>query len=123
MSFLEPTSPIAAGLLLHRIGQELAGCRALLVKVENAVETLLQSGNVAPDDPLHITEMQNIDLLDQIIADVMLCLQDLAGTEAIAAAQGLRLSEVTRRLRLAALRNRLAGFATISDSGDGVELF
>ena len=76
MSFLEPASQIAAGLLLHRLEQELAGCRTILVRVENAVETLLKSGNVALDDPLHIVEMQNIDLLDQIIADVMQCLLD-----------------------------------------------
>ena len=123
MSFLEPTSQIAAGLLLHRLEQELAGCRTILVRVENAVETLLKSGNVALDDPLHIVEMQNIDLLDQILADVMLCLLDAAASEALSGAPALRLKDVTRHLRLAALRNRLAGFATIDDRGNGVELF
>lgn len=123
MSFQVPTSHIAASALLLRIEQELAGCRALLVKVETAVETLLRSGNVALDDPLHIAEMQNIDLLDQIIADVMLCLQDMAGSEAIESASSLRLGQITRRLRLAALRNRLAGYATVADHGNGVELF
>ena len=123
MSFQEHGVHIAADLLLHRIEQELAGCRAILVRVETAVEALLKSAHVAQDDPLHIVEMQNIDLLDQIIADVMLCLQDLGGSDAVASAQTVRLSVVTRRLRLAALRNRLAGHATVADSGAAVELF
>ena len=123
MSFLEPTGLVAPDLLLYRIEAELGGCRAILAKVENAVETLLKSGNVAADDPLHIIEMQNIDLLDQILADVMLCLQDLAGSESIQSAPALRLGLVTRRTRLAALRNRLSGFAGTVDDGDGVELF
>lgn len=123
MSFLEPTGLVAPDLLLYRIEAELGGCRAILAKVENAVETLLKSGNVAADDPLHIIEMQNIDLLDQILADVMLCLQDMAGSDPIQSAPALRLGLVTRRTRLAALRNRLAGFAGAADDGDGVELF
>lgn len=123
MSFQEPTGQIAPALLLHRIEAELALCRSILAKVENAVETLLQSGNVAADDPLHIVEMQNIDLLDQSLADIMLCLQDLTGSDAISTAQPVRLGQVTRRLRLAALRGRLSGFAPIVDHSAGVELF
>ena len=123
MSFQESGGHIAAKLLLRRIEQELAGCRAILVRVETAVETLLKSGDVAADDPLHIVEMQNLDLLDQILADVMLCLQDMGSSDAIAATRALRLGDVTRRLRLAALRNRLAGHATIANPGNGVELF
>lgn len=123
MSFQEPGGHIAASLLLHRLEQELSGCRAILVRVETAVEMLMKSGNVALDDPLHIVEMQNIDLLDQVLADVMLCLQDMGASESIAATRGLRLGDVTRRLRLAALRNRLAGHATLAVADDGVELF
>ena len=123
MSFQEPGVHIAAPLLLHRIEQELAGCRLLLVRVETAVETLLKSAHVALDDPLHIVEMQNIDLLDQILADLVLCLQDLAGSDAVASVQTVRLSGVLRRLRLAALRSRLAGHATVADPGAPVELF
>lgn len=123
MSFQEHGVQIAADLLLHRIEQELAGCRAILVRVEMAVEALLKSAHVALDHPLHIVEMQNIDLLDQIIADVMLCLQDLGQSDAVASAQTVRLSVVTRRLRLAGLRNRLAGHATVADPGATVELF
>lgn len=123
MSFQQHGVHIAADLLLDRIAQELAGCRAILVRVEHAVETLLKSGNVPLDDPLHIAEMQNIDLLDQILADVVLCLQDIVASHAIAETRDLPLGEVTRRLRLAALTNRLAGHAAIADSGNGVELF
>jgi hypothetical protein len=123
VSFLEPGGTVAPGLLLTRIGSELGGGRAILAKVENAVETLLRSGNVAPDHPLHILEMQNIDLLDQILADLMLLFQGLADCDAIAAAQPLHLGPVLGRLRLAALRSRLSGFAPAPDSGEGVELF
>ena len=123
MSFLEPNGHVAPDLLLCRIETELAGCRTILASVENAVETLLKSGNVAPDDPLHIVEMQSIDLLDQILADLMLLLRDLAGSDVIAAAQPVRLGSVLQGIRLAALRNRLAGFAHLPDDSNGVELF
>jgi hypothetical protein len=123
VSFLEPTGLVAPDLILHRIGAELGGCRHLLANEENALETLLQSGNVAADDPLHLVEMQNIDLLDQLLADVILCLQDMAGSEPIKMAAALRVGQVTRRIRLAALRNRLAGFAQTVDPGAGIELF
>ena len=123
MSFQDPSSHVAADVLLHRIELELAGCRSLLVKVETAVETLLQSGNIPLDDPLHIVEMQNIDLLDQILADLMLFLQDLAASEPMTTSQPVRFSKVIRRIRLAALRNRLAGLAHATEDGDGVELF
>ena len=123
MSFLEPGGPIAPALLLLRIEAELAGCRSILAKVENSVETLLQSGNVAFDDPLHVAEMQSIDLLDQVLADLMLCLRDMSGTEAMTRAQPLRPGQVTRHMRLAALRSRLDGFVVAAEQGDGVELF
>jgi hypothetical protein len=123
VSFIDPAGHIDPALLLTRIEAELSGCRTILGKVETAVETLLKSGNVAADDPLHIQEMQNIDLLDQILADLMLCLQDFAATPSIVAAAPARLSHVTRHTRLADLRNRLAGLAKAEDRGDGVELF
>ena len=123
MSFQDFASHSAASTLLHRVEQELASCRSLLVKVENAVETLLQSGNIPADDPLHIIEMQNLDLLDQILADLILFLQDLSAADPIIDAQTVRVSQVVRRLRLAALRNRLAGLAHVPHDSDGVELF
>lgn len=123
MSFIHPSGHIEPALLLSRIEAELSGCRTILGKVESAVETLLQSGNVAADDPLHIQEMQNIDLMDQILADLMLCLQDLGTTPTILAAQPARLGQVVRRTRLADLRNRLAGLSSPAHRGDGVELF
>jgi hypothetical protein len=123
VSVLEPNSTVAPALLLHRIETELAGCRTILTNVETAVETLLKSGNVAQDDPLHIVEMQSIDLLDQILADLMLLLQDLADTDVIATAQAIRMGPVVHRVRLAALRSRLTGLASLPDDMDGVELF
>lgn len=123
MSFLEPASPVAPDLLLHRVQTELAGCRTILTRVENAVETLLQSGNVAPDDPLHIVEMQSIDLLGQILADLILFLQDLADSEAIVNAQPVRMGQVMHRIRLAALRSRLSGLTHSQDDSVTVELF
>ena len=123
MSFQDIASHCAVDALLHRVSQELAGCRSLLVKVETAVETLLQSGNIAADDPLHIIEMQNIDLLDQILADLMLFLQDISASDPIIDAQTISMSQVVRRIRLAALRNRLTGLACAPDDSNGVELF
>jgi hypothetical protein len=123
VSYLEPNGTVAPALLLHRIEIELAGCRTILTRVENAVETLLKSGNIAQDDPLHIVEMQSIDLLDQSLADLMLLLQDLADTDVIATAQPVRMGPVMQRIRLAAMRSRLTGLAYLPDDTDGVELF
>ena len=124
MSYLDSQGYVSPNLLLHRIEMELGNCRVILAKVEMAVETLLQSEEVAADDPLHIVEMQSIDLLDQILADLMLCLQDLARSDSITTAHAIRLGAILRRTRLAGLRNRLAGSAeTEVDIGDGVELF
>ncbi|MEO8243399.1 MAG: hypothetical protein ABI832_13915 [bacterium] len=123
MSFLDPAGHISAALMLRRIEAELGSCRAILAKVETAVETMLQSGEVAVDDLLHIVEMQNIDLLDQTIADLVICLQDVASSPAIGTAQPLRVAHITRRLRLADLQDRLAGRTTPAERGDAVELF
>lgn len=123
MSFLEPAGHVAPVLLLSRIATELSGARVILASVENAVETLLQTGSVAPDDPLHIIEMQSIDLLDQILADLMLFVGDLAESDSILTAHPVRLGSVIHRIRLAALRSRLAGIAYAPDDSTGVELF
>jgi hypothetical protein len=47
----------------------------------------------------------------------------LADTDAIATAPALRMGPVVHRIRLAALRCRLAGLAYLPDDTDGVELF
>lgn len=123
MSILDPAGHITASLLLRRVEAELGGCRVILAKIETAVETLLQSGNIAQDDPLHVVEMQNIDLLDQTIADLVTCLQDIASAPPIGTAQPLRVAHITRRMRLADLRDRLGGRTTPAERGDAVELF
>lgn len=123
MSILDPAGHITASLLLSRVEAELGGCRVILARIEAAVETLLQSGNIALDDPLHVVEMQNIDLLDQTIADLAICLQDIAAAPPIGTAQPLRVAHITRRMRLAGLRDRLGGRTTPAERGDAVELF
>jgi hypothetical protein len=123
VSYQDPVSLVTADLLLHRIEAELVGCRSILAKIEYAVETLLQSGNVPQDDPLHIVEMQNIDLMDQILADLVICLQDLTAARSVDGTVPLRIAHVTRRMRLADLRDRLAGLTNAVRDGDGVELF
>lgn len=123
MSLLDPAGHITAALLLRRIEAELGGCRRLLAKIETSVETMLSRGHIAADDPLHVSEMQSIDLLDQTLGDLILCLQELASAPPIGTALPLRVAHITRRLRLADLRNRLGGRTTPEERGDDVELF
>ncbi len=123
MSMLDQAGHITAALLLRRIEAELGGCRRLLAKIETTVETMLSRGPVAADDPLHVSEMQNIDLLDQSLADLILCLQELASAPPMGTALPLRVAHITRRLRLADLRDRLGGRITPAERGDDVELF
>lgn len=123
MSMLDPAGHITAALLLRRVEAELGGCRRLLSKIESSVETMLSRGHIAADDPLHVSEMQAIDLLDQSLADLILCLQELASAPPIGTALPLRVAHITRRLRLADLRDRLSGQVAKSGRGDDVELF
>ena len=123
MSFLDPAGHITAALLLRRIEAELGGCRSILARIESAVETLVKAGNIAQDDPLHLAEMQSIDLLDQTLADLVICLRDIASAPPIGTAQPLRVAHITRRMRLAELRDRLGGRTTPAERGDAIELF
>ena len=123
MTMLDPAGHITAALLLRRVEAELGSCRRLLAMIESAVETMLSRGKVAPDDPLHVSEMQNIDLLDQTLGDLILCLQELASAPPMGTALPLRVAHITRRLRLADLRDRLSGRVTPVERGDDVELF
>ncbi len=123
MSMLDPAGHITAALLLRRVEAELGGCRRLLSKIESSVETMLSRGHIAADDPLHVSEMQAIDLLDQSLADLILCLQELAAAPPIGTALPLRVAHITRRLRLADLRDRLSGQTAKPERGDDVELF
>ncbi len=123
MSMLDPAGHITAALLLRRVEAELGGCRRLLAQIEASVETMLSRGSIAPNDPLHVSEMQSIDLLDQTLADLILCLQELASAPPIGTALPLRVAHITRRLRLADLRERLVGRGTAGERSAEVVLF
>ena len=123
MAMLDPAGHITAALLLRRVEAELGGCRRLLAKIEASVESMLSTGQIAPDDPMHVSEMQGIDLLDQTLGDLILCLQAMASAPPIGTALPLRVAHITRRLRLADLRDRLGGRRTADERGVDVELF
>ena len=120
---MDPADRISLAVVLQRIAGELAGCRGLLAKIESATETLIKAGHVADDDPLHIAELQNFDLLDQTLADLVLCIQDIAATPSAGKAQPLHIPPITRRMRLADLRDRLSGRPGAMARVDRVELF
>lgn len=123
MSMLDPGQHVAASILLRRVEAELGTCRRLLTGIETMVETMLANGQVAPDDPLHVVEAQNIDLLDQMLADLALFLTALAAAPNLGVAQPLRLAHLTRSLRLDDLRDRLGGTPLRSRGEGDVELF
>lgn len=123
MSAHDPGQLVSASILLRRVEAELGGCRRLLTRIETMVEAMLAESHAAPDDPLHVTEAQSIDLLDQILADLSLFLTAIAAAPNLGVAQPLRLAHMTRNLRLADLRERLGGSPARYRGDDDVELF
>lgn len=116
-------APLSAGPLLQRIAEELVQCRAILSRIEHSVHQSLE-GAVTPDAPLSWQKnLQDIDLLEQNLGDLALCLTATAEQPAIGAVHDLNEAQVLGPLRLEDLRHRLHGKPTRPERADPIEIF
>ena len=108
--------------LLRRTAAEIRQCRAVVVRLEDAVHALVESaGPRAASGPL--AELQAIDLLDQRLNDLALWTETLAGATA-----GCRPDHpphsLGEGLLLAEMRRALAGIGAVpSAAGGHTEVF
>lgn len=106
-----------AGDLFTRAAEEIGLCRALVSKVEHAVEHLHDAGS--------FSDLQGIDLLHQTLDDIATLLHALAGTHPLATFALEDAEPLLAPLRLGAVRARLrnADTATLVHDHQHVELF
>jgi hypothetical protein len=116
-------APLSAGPLLQRIAEELVQCQAILSRIEHSVHLSLE-GPVVPQAPLSWQKnLQVIDLLEQSLADLALCLSAVADQPAVRAIHNLNEGQVLGPLRLEDLRHRLQGKLACPERADPIEIF
>ena len=120
---MQQPSLIATAPLLQRIAIELLQCQAILSRIEHSVHVALDA--LAPLVPALSLQknMQDIDLLEQNLADLALCLSAVAAEPALQAAQDLNEAHVLGRLRLEDLRHRLHCWPSNAEPADQIEIF
>lgn len=114
---------LATGPLLQRIAEELVQCQAILARIEHSVHLSLD-GPAAQVAPLSWQKnLQDIDLLEQNLGDLALCLSAIAEQPAMRAVADLNEAHVLGPLRLEDLRHRLHGKPERPERADPIELF
>ena len=115
---MQQPSLIATAPLVQRIAAELLQCRAILSRIEHSVHAALEA--TPPQVPALSWQknMQEIDLLEQTLGDLALCLSALAAEPALRDAPDLRYAHVLGRLRLEGLRHRLHGRPARAEPAD-----
>lgn len=107
--------------LLRRTAAEIRRCRAVVVRLEDAIHGLFGAEALqAQAGPMR--DLQAIDLLDQRLHDLALWAEALAG-----ASQGAQASasapELARGLLLADMRTALGGIVSSADQQGHTEVF
>jgi hypothetical protein len=98
---------LAPASVLRRVAAELDGCQHLLTRIETAFHATRTEAN--PLHGQHIGQVQDIDLLGQILADLTHVLLICSDEPSVRAAQQFENAEALSVLRLNDLRLRLAG--------------
>ncbi len=113
--------------LLARLAEDLTRCRSVLARIEVAVHHGLdaaKAGEISTDPPIYWqTNLQDIDLLDQHLADLAVCVQAVASEPAVQEGALLSGARVLGPLKLDDLRKRLRGDMTQTEDGSNIELF
>lgn len=115
----EPLYPTS---LLDRVAAELLQCRAILSRIEHSVHDILDHHRAGGDARSWQRNLQDIDLLEQNLGDLALCLQIAARDPVLVTAGGLEPRPILAPLRLDALRQRLSGRPSGAAATD-VEVF
>lgn len=118
-----PTAMLSAGPLLKRIADELVQCQAILSRIEHSVHLSLD-GPAAQVAPLSWQKnLQDIDLLEQNLGDLALCLSAIADQPSVRTLADLNEAHVLGPLRLEDLRHRLHGKPARLEPADPIEIF
>jgi hypothetical protein len=119
-----PPEPLYPTSLLDRVAAELLQCRAILSRVEHSVHDILDQHRAGGDERSWQRNLQDIDLLEQNLGDLALCLQNAARDPVLASAQGLEARPILAPLRLDDLRQRLTGrISSATARATDVEVF
>jgi len=118
-----PIAVLSAGPLLKRIAEELVQCQAILSRIEHSVHLSLD-GPAAQVAPLSWQKnLQDIDLLEQNLGDLALCLSAIADQPPVRTLCDLNEAQVLGPLRLEDLRHRLHGKPARLEPADPIEIF
>jgi hypothetical protein len=122
MSVYQP-SLIATAPLLQRIAAELLHCRAILSRIEHSVHGALEAPSAQMQQGSWQRNLQDIDLLEQNLGELALCLAAVAAEPAMQTAAELSEAHVLGRLRLEDLRHRLNGRPGQALPAEQIEIF
>jgi hypothetical protein len=108
--------------LIARTAEEIARCRAIVLRIEDAVHRLVDSGRLRGAG-MPLAEVQSIDLLDQRLDDLARWLGAIAPLTGATPLPQPALDALAA-LRLEELRHALGGRSRAQDEGTGLtELF
>lgn len=115
--------PLLPGALLAQVAEELLRCRAILSRIEHSVHAMIDSHPASSETRAWHKNLQDIDLLEQNLADLARCLGAASAAPAIQEATALSPVDVLGDLTLHDLRQRLRGHMPATDTGGAVEFF
>jgi hypothetical protein len=120
---LQSPARLSTAPLLQRIAAELLNCQAILSRIEHSVHQSLQ-GPAAQIAPLSWQKnLQDIDLLEQNLGDLAVCLTAVAAEPPLRDAADLNEAHVLGPLRLEDLRHRLHGKPHQPGCAEQIEIF
>ena len=115
--------PLLPAALLAQVAEELLRCRKILSRIEHSVHAVIESHPASAETRAWHRNLQDIDLLEQNLADLARCLLATATQSALQGETALSPAEVLGDLTLHDLRQRLRGHLHASDNGGAIEYF
>lgn len=122
MSELAPHKVPPAQLLL-RMADELQLCLSILTRVEQSCHKIVDDQPATSLPKVWRANLQDIDLLEQVLGDLALCLSGLALEPQIEAAAEISPLRLFAGFKLDDLRRRLTGRPDHGTSTQRIELF
>lgn len=115
--------PLLPADLLTQVVAELLHCKSILSRVEHSVHCIIDSHPNSSETRSWQRNLQDIDLLEQQLADLARCLTATAAEPAIREARALSILQVMGDLTLDDMRQRLLGRTEVFGQGATVEFF
>jgi hypothetical protein len=115
--------PLLPSALLAQVAEELLRCRAILSRIEHSVHAVIDSHPASSETRAWHRNLQDIDLLEQNLADLARCLCATSAEPALQGGLPLSAVGVLGDLTLDDLRQRLRGHTQVTESGGEIEYF